>query len=221
MIRNAMINFAFLLPWFLLGLFVSGCVHSSEMLTAPPLPPETLPAVAPGTTAIVDICDQDPTYPGCIPATTQDQSTPVWQTFTDPEGRFEFDYPTGWYTMTVTPDPSDGVRVMDAPALQEATRWIALQIFQNPNRASLQVWIAEHGVPWPGEVTEEQEGWVNGIPILRQRLVNDDPNTGGPYIYALVWYPYEDLILRWTAWPGEQAEIRDLLEQMVSSLRKP
>lgn len=221
MVKNRTSNLVFLLPLFLLGLFLNGCVRNSEVLTTPPPPTETLPAVAPGTTAIIDICDQEPTHPDCIPPETQDQSTADWQTFTDPENRFEFVYPNGWYTMTMTPDPSDGVRTMDAPSLEEANRWISVQVFQNPNRASLQVWIAEHGVSWPGVVTEEQEGWVNDVPVLRQRLENEDPSMGGPYIYALLWYPYEDLILCWTAWPGEQTETLSLLEQMASSIRKP
>lgn len=123
--------------------------------------------------------------------------------------------------MTMTPDLSDGVRVMDAPSLQEAAHWVSLQVFQNPQRASLPVWIAEHGIPWPGEVTHQEEGWINGVPVLRQRLENNDPDMGGPYICALLWYPDEDLILCWTAWPGERAETLNLLEQMVSSFHKP
>ncbi len=174
----------------------------------------------------LDICDQDPQHPDCAglqrpTPTISSDALELGQTFTDPLARFAFDYPTGWYTMTVTPDPSDGVRVMDASYLQESTRWISLQIFQNPRRASLRVWIAEHGIGWIGKVTEEEEGWINGVPVLRQRLENNDPDMGGPYVYALLWYPDEDSILCWTAWPGEQAETRELLEQMVSSFRKP
>jgi hypothetical protein len=213
------ITFVFLL--FLVSLFLGGCGRSSGILAVVPTPTETLPAIAPGTTAIIDICQEDPTYPGCIPTESKEPPASGWQTFTDPEHRFEFVYPTAWYTMTVTPDPSDGVRVMDAPYLQESTRWASLQVFQNPQRASLPVWVAEQGVGWPGEVTEQEEGWINNVPVLRQQLENNDPAMGGPYVYALLWYPYEDLILRWTAWPGDQAETLDLLEQMVSGFRKP
>lgn len=205
------------------GLLVSlsGCGPGGQMPTVTPLPTETLPPLAPGVTVIVDICDQDPQHPACIGLQEPTPSTQGWETFPDPMGRFVFLYPTGWYTMTVTPDPSDGVRVMDAPSLQQSTRWVSVHVFQNPNRASLKVWIAEHGVGWPGTVTQEEEGDVNGVPVLRQRLENKDPDMGGPYIYALIWYPLEDWILRWTAWPGEEAETLDLLEQMISSLRKP
>ncbi|MCX7681118.1 MAG: hypothetical protein N2508_03980 [Anaerolineae bacterium] len=227
MMRKAISNFV-LLPLFSLGLLMglSGCGRSSEAPAATPLPTETLPPLAPGTTVIVDICQENPRHPACIglqepTPTAQGSNAEPWQTFIDPLGRFAFTYPTGWYTMTVTPDPSDGVRVMDAPDLQESTRWVSLQVFQNPHRASVQVWVAEHGVGWPGKVTEQKEDWINGVPVLRQRLENSDPNMGGPYIYALIWYPHEDLILRWTAWPGEQAETLKLLEQMVSSFRKP
>jgi len=221
MIRNATSSFVFLLPLLLLGLFLSGCGRS-EIPTTPPLVTETPPELAPGTTAIIDICDQDPMHPDCIPAETQDQfNVWDWQTFTDPENRFEFDYPNGWYTMTMTPDPSDGIRIMDAPSLEEATRWVSLQVFQNPNQDSLQAWIAGHGQKWIGDVIEEQEDQVNGVPVLRQRLKNDDPNTGGPYIYALLWYPYKDLVLCWTSWPGEITEMINLLEQMVSNFNNP
>jgi len=211
---------------FLLGLLMglSGCGQSNRSPQTIPLPTETLPALAPGTTAIVDICDENPRYPGCPGAqelvpTVQDDAYRLGQTFADPLGRFALDYPTGWYTMTVTPDPADGVRVMDRPDLGETTRWISLHLFQNPDRASLSVWIAEHGVPWPGQVTEEEEGLINGVPVLRQRLENDDPDLGGPYIYALLWYPLGDHILLWTAWPGEQPEMLNLLERMVYSFR--
>lgn len=205
---------------------LSGCGRSSEMPTTVPSPTETLPAVAPGTTVIVDICQENPAHPDCIGLrepmpTAQSSHFEPWQTFADPLGRFTFLFPAGWYTMTVTPDPSDGVRVMDAPYLQESTRWVSLQVFQNPHRGSLPVWIAEHGIGWIGEVTEEEEGWISGVPVLRQRLENDDPGMGGPYTYALLWYPDEAFVLRWTAWPGEQAETLELLEQMVSSFRKP
>ena len=180
--------------------------------------------IAKGVSIPLDICSQDPTHPDCAglyPTPTALPGLPeMGQLFIDPAGRFTFPYPTGWYTMTVTPDPTDGVRVMDAPSLQESTRWVSLQVFQNTQRASLQVWIAEHGVGWPGKVTEQEEGLVNGVPVLRQRLVNDDPNMGGPYVYALLWYPYEDLILCWTAWPGEESETLNLLEQMVSGFRR-
>lgn len=177
--------------------------------------------IAKGVSIPIDICAQDPTHPDCAglqPTPTAMPGLPeMGQTFADPLGRFTFAYPTGWYTMTVTPDPSDGIRVMDAPSLQESTRWVSLQVFQNPQRASLPVWIAENGVIWPGEITEQEEGWIKGIPVLRQRLENDDPNMGGPYIYALLWYPYEDLIFCWTAWPGDQAETLNLLERMIFS----
>lgn len=181
--------------------------------------------IAKGVGIPLDICSQDPTHPDCTglyPTPTALPGLPeMGWIFTDPAGRFTFPYPTGWYTMTLTPDPSDGVRVLDAPSLQESARWISLQVFPNTQRASLQVWIAEHGVGWPGEVTEQEEGLVNGVPVLRQRLVNDDPNMGGPYVYALLWYPYGDWILCWTGWPGEQAETLNLLEQMVSGFRRP
>lgn len=207
---------------FLLGLFLSSCGPDSGASIATPRPTETLSAIAPGTTVIIDICQADPNYPDC--AGLRRTLTPrgdLGQVFVDPLGRFAFLYPSDWYTMTVTPDPSDGVRVMDAPSLQESTRWVALHVFQNPNRASLQVWIAEHGIGWLGTVTDQEEGYINGVPVLRQRLENNDPNMGGPYIYILFWYPHEDWILRWTAWPGEQAETLHLLEQMVSSFHKP
>lgn len=218
MITQKMQPVLFYCSIFLLGLFLSGCGPNGQAFVTAPAPTETLPAIAPGTTAQVDICDVDPNHPDCIglhriPTLQED----LGQVFVDPLGRFAFLYPNGWYTMTVTPDPSDGVRVMDAPYLQESTRWIALHVFQNPNRASLQVWIAEHGIGWLGTVTDQKEDYINGVPVLRQRLENHDPNMGGPYIYALLWYPYEEWILRWTAWPGEQAETLNLLERMVSS----
>lgn len=181
--------------------------------------------IAKGVSIPLDICSQDPTHPDCTglyPTPTALPGLPeMGQIFTDPAGRFAFPYPTGWYTMTLTPDPSDGVRVLDAPSLQESTRWVSLQVFPNTPRASLQVWIAEHGVGWPGEVTEQEEGWINGVPVLRQRLENNDPNMGGPYVYALLWYPYEDWILGWTAWPGDEPETLNLLERMVSGFHKP
>lgn len=208
--------------WLLL-VALGGCRPLSAVSpTVVPSPTETLPPIAPGTTAIIDICDANPNHPDCAGLRRTPQAWgDLGETFVDPLGRFAFDYPTGWYTMTMTIDPSDGVRMMDAPSLQEATRWVSLQVFQNPQRASLPVWIAEHGIPWPGEVTDQDEEWINGVPVLRQRLENNDPNMGGPYIYALVWYPYEDLVLCWTAWPGEQIETLSLLERMVSSFRKP
>lgn len=172
----------------------------------------------------IDICDQDPQHPACVdlqqPTPTTLPGVPgMGQTFTDPLGRFALDYPTGWYTMTVTPDPADGVRVMDRPDLGETTRWISLHLFQNLDRASLSVWIAEHGVPWPGQVTQEEEGLINRVPVLRQRLENDAPDMGGPYVYALLWYPLGEHIVLWTAWPGEQPETCNLLERMVYSFR--
>lgn len=206
--------------WLLISL-LSGCGLSNERPTVTPPPTETLPALAPGTTAIVDICQANPQHPDCVGLQKPTPPTQEWETFTDPLGRFAFLYPSGWYTMTVTPDPSDGVRVMDAPHLQESTRWVSVHVFQNPQRASIPIWVAEHGVGWPGKITWQEEGYVNNVPVLRQRLENDDPNLGGPYIYALLWYPLEEWILRWTAWPGQQAETNKLLEQMVSSLRKP
>ncbi|MBC7227438.1 MAG: hypothetical protein H5T61_09405 [Thermoflexales bacterium] len=218
MVRKAMISGLSLGLVLLLGL--TGCGQSRETPTPSPSPTETLPALAPGTTVIVDICDQNPQHPDCVGLQTPAPS-PEWATFTDPLGRFVFLYPAGWYTMTVTPDPSDGVRVMDAPSLQESTRWVSVHVFSNTQRASLPVWVAEHGVGWVGEVIRQEEGYINGVPVLRQRLENKDPNLGGPYTYFLLWYPLEDWILRWTAWPGEQAETLDLLEQMVSTLRKP
>lgn len=202
---------------------LGGCQPAGSVSpTALPYPTETLPAIAPGTTVIIDICDADPDHPDCVGShRTSEAPGDLGETFIDPLGRFALDYPTGWYTMTMTPDPSDGVRVMDTLSLQEATRWVSLQVFPNPQQASLSVWIAEHGMPWPGEVTHQEEGWIHGVPVLRQRLENDDPDMGGPYVYALLWYPLGEHIVLWTAWPGEQAETLDLLERMASSLRQP
>lgn len=225
MLRQTIPNFLLLISMGLLA-GLGGCGPASKMPTMTPPPTETLPALAPGTTVIVDICQENPDHPDCVglrkptPTTAGGGSQP-WQTFTDPLDRFVFLFPAGWYTMSVTPDPSDGVRVMDAPYLQGSTRWVSVQVFQNPNGASLKVWIAEHGVGWPGVVTEEEEGYVNGVPVLRQRLENKDPDMGGPYTYALLWYPCDGLVLCWTAWPGEQAETLEVLEQIVSSFYKP
>lgn len=226
MMSKTISNLIFLFLFVGLLASLSGCGRSNETSTTVPPPTETLPALAPGTTVIVDICQANPAHPDCIglqqpTPTAQSGHSESWQTFADPLGRFTFPFPAGWYTMTVTPDPSDGVRVMDASYLQASTRWFSLQVFQNPHRASLLAWVAEHGTGWIGEVTEEEEGLIGGVPVLRQRLENNNPDMGGPYIYALLWYPDGDSILCWTAWPGEQAETLELLEQMVSGFRKP
>lgn len=196
------------------GLGLSGCGLKS-----------TLPSIAPGTEIvidIVDICMQDLAHPGCPDCVglRESSQTEAWQTFSDPLGRFVFSYPADWYTMTVTPDPADGVRLMNAPSLEEATQWISLQIFPNPQRVSLTVWVAEQGVNWPGEIIDyQEEGQINGVPVLRQLLVNKNPETGGPFIYALLWYPLGENILQWTAWPGEITETLDLLDRIVHSFR--
>lgn len=169
----------------------------------------TLPPIAPGTDAIIDICIEDPTHPDYVP----------WQTFSDPLGRFTFGYPTDWYTMTVTPDPADGVYLMNAPSLEEATEWISLLVCQNPKRLSPAVWVAERGVSWPGEIIDSQENQIGGVPVLYQRLKNDDPATGGPFIYTLVYYPLGENMLEWTACPGDRTETLDLLERILYSFQ--
>lgn len=208
-----------LLPLLLLGWLLAGCQQANTAPATAVPPTDTLPAIAPGTTAIIDICQQDPSHPDCAGRQTPCPCAANWQTFADPQGRFTFEYPAGWTSMGMTPDPSEGVRVMDAPSLQQATRWVALQVFPNSKHASLRLWVAENGPMWVGDVTGELDDSVNGVPVFRQRLENKDPSAGGPYTYALLWYPRGDWVLAWTAWPGEQIETLSLLEQMVSTLR--
>ncbi|WP_448593475.1 hypothetical protein [Thermoflexus hugenholtzii] len=175
--------------------------------------------IAEGISIPIDICEAYPDHPDCRGLHAPTPPHHLMNRFVDPLGRFVFFYPTGWYTMTVTPDPSDGVQVMNAPSLQESTRWISLHVFQNPHRASLSVWLAEQGPGWPGSVTEQKDEVINGVPVLIQRLENNNPDMGGPYVYTLLWYLHEDWVLRWTAWPGEQDEVVELLRQIVYTFR--
>jgi hypothetical protein len=181
--------------------------------------------LSPGVDIAVDICQVNPLHPDCFglrPATpTAMPGVPEeWQTWTDPAGRFAFDYPAGWHTLPVSPDPADGVQVLDAPSPEEASWWISFNIFPNPEQASLPVWLAEgRGRVWAGEVTAEHEAFINGVPVLCQQLENDTPSVGDPYTYALIWWPTSEYILLWTTWPGDQPETLNLLERMVSSLR--
>ncbi len=181
--------------------------------------------LAPGVEALIDICQVNPIHPDCggmlSPTPTALTGVPEeWQTWADPAGRFSFDFPAGWHTLSVTPDPADGVQVMDASSLDEATWWISLNIFANPEQASLSIWLAERqGQVWVGQVAEEQEDIINGVPVLRQRLENIAPTIGDPYVYALMWQPVGEYVLLWTAWPGEEPETLNLLERMVSGFK--
>lgn len=187
--------------------------------------------LAPGVDVPIDICDVEPDrYPDCIvfgdverlrePTPTAMPGVPeAAQTFTDPLGRFAFDYPAGWHAMPVTPDPADGIQVMNAPSLDESTQWISFNVFLNAELASLPVWVAEHGQVWSGQVTATDEDVIMGIPVLRQWLENDTPAVGEAYVYALVWAPFGEHVLLWTAWPGDQPEMLNLLERMVTGFR--
>jgi hypothetical protein len=66
-------------------------------------------------------------------------------------------------------------------------------------------------------VVETEEGLVHGGPILLQLLVNENPQTGGPYTYRLVWSADLDRVYLWTGWPGEQLETQNVLERVVFS----
>ncbi len=191
---------------------VTGCSAGS---VASPAAPVT-------STPVVDVCVAGPLRPECTgrqPAPAAIPGVPeAVQTFADPLGRFAFDFPAGWHTLP-KPSEGDGVLMMDAPWREEATQWIDLWVGMNPERASLPVWIAERGMPWPGEVVFQEEGWINGVPAVRQRLEGDDPNMGGHYVYALVWLPAGTDILLWTAWPGDRPETLNVLERMVSGVR--
>lgn len=206
-------------------LLLIGCSGQAPNVSAPPptLNAEaTLPPIAPGVAGPVEICDVQPHHPDCAGLQTNKGQIPEgWATYTNPQKRFALSYPADWQTMSVTPDPADGVRVMDAPSVQEATAWISLQFFQNPDRASLPVWIAENGPLWIGEVTETQEIHLNGSPVLQQTIVNQDPASGGPYTYT-VFYAEDDTFIRcWTVWPGEDNGTMDLAYQIMATYRLP
>lgn len=187
--------------------------------------------LAPGVDVPIDICDMESDrYPDCIafgnverlrePTPTAMPGVPeAAQTFTDPLGRFAFDYPASWHTMPVTPDPADGIQVTNASSLDESTQWVSFNVFLNADLASLPVWVAEHGQVWAGQVTATDEDVIMGIPVLRQRLENDTPAVGNAYVYALVWAPFGEHVLLWTAWPGDQPEMLNLLERMVTGFR--
>jgi hypothetical protein len=187
--------------------------------------------LASGVEVPIDICQVEPDrYPDCItfgdverlrePTPTAMPGSPEGlQTFTDPLGRFAFDYPAGWHAIPVTPDPADGIQVMNAPSLDQSTQWISFNVFLNEDARSLPVWMAEHGKVWAGQVTATDEDIIMGVPVLRQRLENDSPATGDPYVYSLVWVPYGEHVLLWTAWPGDRPETLNLLERMVTGFR--
>ncbi len=173
--------------------------------------------------SLVHICDTEPfslecTGPHATTPTAVPGATDILQTFDDPEGRFEFDLPGDWHLHPMA-DPGMGVTIVDAPFREDATRWIELWVATNPERASIAAWIAENGLPWPGEVTAQDEGWVHGVPVLRQRVEGDNPQAGGHYIYALLWYPAGDVLLLWTGWPGDEPGVLNLMERMAWGVR--
>ncbi len=183
--------------------------------------------LAPGVDVPIDICQVDPAHPDCAglrsPTPTTLPGAPAeMQPYDDPRGRFAFYYPMGWYVLPVSPEPDIGVQVLDAATLNEATRWISLNVFPNPERASLPAWLAAgHGRVWAGQVTEEREDVINGLPVLRQQLENNAPSGGDPYVYALIWQLAREgeEVLLWTAWPGDQPEMLNLLERVVTGFR--
>jgi len=180
--------------------------------------------LAPGVDMAIDICQVDPFHPDCAglrpPTPTAMPGVPEeWQTWTDPTERLAFDYPAGWQVMPVRLDAGDGIQVMNAPSPAQATQWVRFHVFLNPDAASLPVWIAERGPVWDGEVTATDADILMGVPVLRQRLENDAPGVDEATVYALLWVPYGEYVLLWTAWPGDQPETLNLLERMVSGFR--
>jgi hypothetical protein len=180
--------------------------------------------LAPGVDMAIDICQVDPFHPDCAglrpPTPTAMPGVPAeWQTWTDPTERLAFDYPAGWQVMPVRLDAGDGIQVMNAPSPAQATQWVRFHVFLNPDAASLPVWIAEWGPVWDGEITATDEDLLMGIPVLRQRLENEAPAVDDATVYALLWVPYGEYVLLWTAWPGDQPETINILERMVIGLR--
>ncbi|MCZ7671799.1 MAG: hypothetical protein M5U34_34055 [Chloroflexi bacterium] len=184
--------------------------------------------LAPGVTVPIDICQVEPTHPDCAglllpPIPTAMPGSPeelvVWH---DSLNRFFFLYPADWYTATIAPSPIDGVQFSNAPTLQEATQWVEFDVFPNPEDVSLTEWLAAgHGHVWAGEITEEYEDIIEDIPadlpIVRQRPENKDTETGESYVYQLIWVPTKSKknFLLWTAYPGDQPEMLNLLERIV------
>jgi hypothetical protein len=181
--------------------------------------------LAPGVAIAVEVCQVNPIHPDCAgilpPTPLALPGVPnTLQTYIDPLGRFTFDYPEGWYTLPVSPDAAAGIWVLDAPSLEEATQWVSFDVFPGPEQQSLQEWFADgHEQIWAGQITETREDTINGIPVIRQRLENNNPTTGVPYVYTLIWWPAGEHFLLWTAWPGEQPETLNILERLVTGFR--
>jgi hypothetical protein len=180
--------------------------------------------LAPGVDMAIDICQVDPFHPDCAglrpPTPTAMPGVPAeWQTWTDPTERLAFDYPAGWQVMPVRLDAGDGIQVMNAPSPAQATQWVRFHVFLNPDTASLPVWIAEWGPALDGEIIATDEDILMGVPVLRQRLENDAPGVDEATVYTLLWMPYGEYVLLWTAWPGDRPETINILERMVTGFR--
>ncbi len=175
-------------------------------------------------TVPLEICEVDPVHLGCLglhdpTPTLMAAISPTLQTFTDTLGRFAFDYPVGWYTLPVTPRLEDGIQLLDAPLLNQASRWVTFDVFTNPDKIPLSLWVSMRGAVWSGKIVAEQEDVINEVSVIRQTLQNENPTISEPYVYALIWWAQGENILLWTAWPGEQAETLNLLERMVTGFR--
>lgn len=178
-----------------------------------------------GVDIAVEICQVNLIHPDCAgtlpPTPLALPGVPhALQTYIDPLGRFTFDYPDGWYTLPVSPSAAAGIWVLDAPSLEEATQWVSFDVFSKPEQMSLEEWLADgKGDVWAGQITESHEDLINGTPVIRQRLENNNPTTGQPYVYTLIWWPAGEYFLLWTAWPGTQPEMLNILERMVTGFR--
>lgn len=134
-----------------------------------------------------------------------------WVSYSLPNPGFQFDYPADWQIETL----AKGV-LLSAP---DKSFMVQVESYPNPQKASLQVWLAERGPDFPGEILAELEDAVNGKPAVRQQVMLTGPEgqASGETIY--LWMASEDWVFHWTAWPGDQPETHDLLTYMASTLR--
>ncbi len=123
----------------------------------------------------------------------------------------EFDYPSDWQVEIL----EYGLQMhSDARAMQ-----ISVGSYENAVGASLIVWLAEYGPDLPGEVVAEYEETIRGQPFLRQHVLL--PAAGGePATESIrLWIGAGDRVTLWTASPGGQPEVVDLVMYMASTMR--